>query len=182
MAEIRDAGPGDAFGIAAVHVASWQAAYHGLLPERVLAALSVADRERTWSAILTDPPPRTAVLLSTREEAIVGFAAVGPAGGPVTSSMAGELYAIYLRPDQWERGIGRQLHQAALDRLSALGFQHATLWVLEGNERAINFYQRNGWAADGTRRIDQELGGADLPERRLRRTLAPRQAPGEATS
>lgn len=45
-AEMRDAG-----AIAAVHVASWQVAYRDLLPESVLTGLSVAGRERKWSAI-----------------------------------------------------------------------------------------------------------------------------------
>ncbi len=171
MVEIRDAQPGDAHGIATVHVASWQAAYRGLLPDRGLAILSVADRERTWSQILVDPPPRTAVLLATADAAVVGFVAVGPGHDATAVPEAGELYAIYLRPDHYRRGIGTQLHSAAMHRLSTLGFTHATLWVLEGNERAISFYRRKGWTADGTRRVDQGPGGVELPELRLRRPL-----------
>ncbi len=79
VVEIRDAQPGDAHSIATVHVQSWQVAYHGLLPESVLASLSVPDRERTWLKIFLDPPPRTVVLLATCEAAVVGFVAVGPA-------------------------------------------------------------------------------------------------------
>lgn len=170
VVEIRDAQPGDAYGIAAVHVETWQVAYQGLLPDSVLAGLSVPDRERTWSKILLDPPPRTAVLLAASEATVVGFVAVGPARD-ATAVPEGELYAIYLRPDQQGRGHGAQLHSAAVDRLSALGFTSATLWVLQGNERAIGFYHRQGWAADGARRVDQGPGDVDLPELRLRRVL-----------
>jgi GNAT superfamily N-acetyltransferase len=172
VAEIRDAQPGDAHGIAAVHVESWQMAYKGLLPERVLANLSVADRERTWSTILVDPPPRTAVLLATCDAVVVGFVAVGPGRDSAAAAQAGELYAIYLRPDQWGRGIGAQLHGAAIHLLSTLGFTQVTLWVLESNERAIGFYHRNGWVADGARRVDQGPGGVELYELRLCRTLS----------
>jgi hypothetical protein len=42
-AELRDAA-----GIAAVHVASWQEAYRGLLPQEYLESLSVRDRIETW--------------------------------------------------------------------------------------------------------------------------------------
>ena len=171
VAEIRDAKPGDAHGIAAVHVQSWQAAYHGLLPNSILAGLSVPERERAWSEILIDPSPRTAVLLATCDAVVVGFAAVGPSRDATVGAETGELYAIYLQPSQWGRGIGAQLHSAAINRLSALGFEHATLWVLEGNERAIGFYRRKGWAADGARRVDQGPGGVELFELRLRRML-----------
>ncbi|MGH3812747.1 MAG: GNAT family N-acetyltransferase [Pseudonocardiaceae bacterium] len=172
VAEIRDAQPGDAHGVAAVNVESWQAAYRGLLPDSVLANLSVLDRERTWSKILVDPPPRTAVLLATCDAVVVGFAAVGPGRDSMAAAQAGELYAIYLRPDQWGCGIGAHLHNAAIHRLSTLGFTHATLWVLEGNERAISFYHRNGWAADGARQVDQGPDGVELSELRLHRALS----------
>ena len=171
MTEIRNAQPDDAHAIAAVNVESWQAAYRGLLPDSVLAGLSVPDRERTWSKILVDPPARTAVLLATSDAVVLGFAAVGPDEDSTAASQAGRLYAIYLRPNQWGCGIGAQLHNAAMDRLRTLGFTHATLWVLDGNERAIRFYHRNGWAADGAQRIDQGPEGVDLLELRLRRTL-----------
>jgi ribosomal protein S18 acetylase RimI-like enzyme len=171
MVEIRDAQPGDAHGIATVHVASWRAAYRGLLPDRVLATRPVADRERAWSQILVDPPPRTAVLLATADAAVVGFVSLGPDRDATAAPEVGELYRFYLRPDHQGRGIGTQLHSAAMHRLRALGFTHATLWVLEGNERAIGFYRRQGWTADGTRRVEQGRGGVEFPELRLRRPL-----------
>jgi GNAT superfamily N-acetyltransferase len=172
VAEIRDARQGDAYAIAAVTVESWQAAYRGLLPDRVLASLSVPEREDTWSKILVDPPPRTVVLLATSNTLVLGFVAVGPDQDCPTASEVGQMYALYLRPDQWGRGIGAQLHNAAMDRLSILGFTHARLWVLEGNERAIRFYYRNGWAADGARRIIQEPQDVNLPVLCLRHVLS----------
>jgi ribosomal protein S18 acetylase RimI-like enzyme len=125
-----------------VHVESWRIAYRGLLPDDILADLSVPDREQTWRKILADPPPRTAVLLATCGAAVVGFAAVGPDGDPPAGPERGELYAIYLRPDQQRLGIGTQLHNAAIDRLRSLGFTSATLWVLDGNEAALGLYHR----------------------------------------
>ena len=171
VVEIRDAQPADAGDIAAVHVGSWQVAYRGLLPDHILADLSVADRERTWRKILVDPPPRTAVLLATSGAAVVGFAAVGPGRDPTAGPERGELYAIYLRPDQQRRGIGTQLHRAAIDRLRSLGFTSAMLWVLNGNMAALSFYHHNGWTADGTQKVDYGPAGVELPELRLVRPL-----------
>lgn len=171
MTKIRNAQPGDAHAIAAVHVESWQTTYYGLLPDSTLANLSVTDQEKNWRKILIDRTPRTAVLLATSDVDVFGFVALGPARDPTAASEAGELYAIYLRHNQQGRGIGAQLHNSAIDYLRTIGFTHATLWVLEGNERAIRFYHHNGWAVDGARRIDQGPEGVDLPELRLHRTL-----------
>ena len=43
MVELREATPADAPALAAVQVASWRAAYRGLMPDGVLAGLSVPD-------------------------------------------------------------------------------------------------------------------------------------------
>jgi hypothetical protein len=73
-----------------VHVESWQTAYHGLLPDSVLANPSIPDRERTWPKILVDPPPRTAVLLATSNAFVLGFVAVGVDRDSTAASQHGE--------------------------------------------------------------------------------------------
>ena len=55
-----------------------RAAYRGLLPDDVLAGLSVHDREQFWSGPLTTRPADTRILVVAIEDAIVGFAATGP--------------------------------------------------------------------------------------------------------
>jgi hypothetical protein len=59
MVELRDATPADAHAIANVLVQSWRAAYRGLLPDDVLAGLSIPDREQFWSDALTARAPHT---------------------------------------------------------------------------------------------------------------------------
>lgn len=51
---IRSALPEDARAIAEVHVSSWRTTYRGLLPESVLAAQSVEQRESGWRQITTE--------------------------------------------------------------------------------------------------------------------------------
>lgn len=174
MVELRDATPVDANAIATVLVQSWRAAYRGLLPDDVLAGLSVADREQFWSGPLTDPPPRVRIVVAATAGAVVGFAATGPPLVPPDPAdpTLGDLDALYLDPEVWRRGIGAQLHAAALDRLRAYGFSHAGLWVLDGNERALRFYFRHLWTDTGHVRVDEGPGGSVLHERRLHRTLA----------
>jgi ribosomal protein S18 acetylase RimI-like enzyme len=174
MAELRDATPADACAIATVLVQSWRAAYRGLLPDDVLAGLSVSDRERFWSDILTARPVHVRIVVAVTGDAIVGFAATGPPLVPDdrTDPTLGDLYALYLDPGVWRRGIGTRLHAAALDRLRSCGFTHAGLWVLDTNERALRFYIRHGWTDTGRTQVDHGPGGTELHERRLRRGLS----------
>ncbi len=174
MVEFLDATPADAHAIADVLVRSWRAAYRGLLPDDVLAGLSVRDREQFWSEALTARPPHTRMVVATIAGAVVGFAATGP---PLVSAdradpTLGDLYALYLAPDVWRRGIGTRLHDAALDRLRSCGFTHAGLWVLDTNERALRFYRRLGWTDTGRSQLDRGPGGTELHELRLRHDLS----------
>ncbi|HEY0450814.1 GNAT family N-acetyltransferase [Actinophytocola sp.] len=174
MVELRDATQADAHAIANVLVRSWRAAYRGLLPDDVLAGLSIPDREQFWSDALTARPPHTRAVVATIAGAIVGFAATGP---PLVSAdradpSLGDLYAFYLAPDVWRRGIGTQLHAAALDRLRSCGFTHGGLWVLDTNERALRFYYRHGWTDTGRSQLDRGPGGTELHERRLHHDLS----------
>lgn len=172
MVVFRDAAAADAHGIATVLTRSWRAAYRGLLPDDVLGGLSVADRERFWSGVLAEPPPRVRLVVAIGTGGVVGFAASGPPLVPPDPAdpddpAVGDIYALYLDPDVWGRGLGSQLHAAALERLRAGGFRRAGLWVLDGNERALRFYARHHWTDTGRTRVDEGPGGCRLHERRL---------------
>jgi ribosomal protein S18 acetylase RimI-like enzyme len=173
MVELRDATQADAHAIATVIVESWRVAYRGLLPDDVLAGLSIPDREQFWSDVLTARPPHTRTVVATIAGAIVGVASTGPPLVPADRAdpTLGDLYLLYLAPDFWRRGIGTRLHAAALDRIRSCGFTHAGLWVLDTNERALRFYQHHGWTDTGRSQLDHGPGGTELHERRLHHDL-----------
>lgn len=173
MVELRDATPADAPAIATVHVRSWRASYRGLLPDDVLAGLSVADREQFWAGALAAGAPRTSALVATIAGDVVGFATTGPplVAADRADPAVGDLRVLYLDPDVWRRGHGTRLHDAALDRLRSCGFVRAGLWVLDTNDRALRFYRRLGWTDTGRRQVDRGPGGTELHERRLHRDL-----------
>jgi len=156
---VRTARPADAAGIGLVHVRSWQAAYPGLIPQDFLDALHPDKRAEGWRQYLDGGPrAREALLVTEGGTGVDGFALVGPsrdedgAGGP------GEVYALYVLPERWRRGAGRELMTAALDALGGFGFAEATLWVLEGNDRARRFYEAVGWTADGATKTETPQG------------------------
>lgn len=169
---IRPAVPDDAAAVAAVHVASWQGAYRGVLPDEVLDGPELAvNRLRLWERLLGEPGS-PAVDLVAEDDAgqIVGLLHAGPTrdddGGPGTA----EVVAIYASPDAWGTGAGRELMTTALDRLGAAGYADVTLWVLDSNERARRFYERAGFTPDGATK-EEELRGTPVTEVRYRREL-----------
>ena len=162
MIAIRAATVRDARAIAEVHVASWRWAYRDTFPAAALDALDVDERARTWSERLGDGDPLTETLVADDDGAVVGFCGYGPCREGDAPPGTAEVYAIYLREEAAGRGVGRALFTRANERLRALGYRRATLWVLETNERTRRFYEAAGWAADGAGSAHR-LGRATLP-------------------
>jgi GNAT superfamily N-acetyltransferase len=90
-------------------------------------------------------------------EPVVGFVTFGPSRDRDTVGM-GEIYALYMDPGRYEGGVGRMLMAHARRRLKGQGFEAAVLWVLQGNERAASFYEREGWKPDGATREEEPYG------------------------
>lgn len=184
---VRWAEVDDALGIAEVHVASWQSAYRGLIEQDVLDNLSVSNRARSWSRVLSEiaasnqsstcelEPHR--ILVADVDERIVGWASFG-AGRDEGVSDQGEIAGLYVHPDFWHRKVGHSLLGSAELQLSDAGFSSAYLWVLFGNSRAITFYESHGWAADGEEKRGRAGGATDLRELRHVRELKPMEPSG----
>ncbi len=52
---LREATQADAVTLGSLHVASWHETYTGILPDEMLAGLTVETRTAMWSKILVDP-------------------------------------------------------------------------------------------------------------------------------
>jgi GNAT superfamily N-acetyltransferase len=162
--EVRKATVADADAIARVHTATWRVAYRHVFGDERLQ-LFESDPKR-WRTNLGPNTDRT-TFVALRESEVIGFATVGPErdGGP-----EGELYALYVHPDEWDTGAGRVLMQRAEEQLLADGSREPMLWVLEDNPRARRFYERAGWSLDGATKRDSFLG-LEVGEVRYRKVL-----------
>lgn len=165
---LRPAEPDDAMAVARVHVRSWQVAYKTLLPDDYLNQLRPEDRAQKYDFTSRDPlKPRT--IVAAEDGSIHGFVTTAPSREPDLPDH-GELYALYVDPEKWARGIGVALVSTARAELVRLGFRHALLWVLEGNNRAERFYRIDQWVPDGLRRTDS-VWGITVNEVRYQRPL-----------
>lgn len=166
---LRPAEPGDAMGVAHVHVRAWQVAYRNLLPDEYLNGLKPEDRAKRYTFGGTDArEPMTTVALDAAGT-IRGFATTCAARDADLPGY-GELAAIHVDPDWWGRGVGVALLASSRAFLLDSGFKRAVLWVLIGNARAKRFYAKDGWAPDGTRRTDT-VWGIQVEDQRYRRVL-----------
>ena len=129
-------------------MASWRATYRGMVPDGYLDRLSVEEREARWREALVGGSQ--CVLVAEGGDGVIGFASFGPSRDADAGADVGEIPAIYVEPSAIGTRVGRALFEAATSALREAGYRRATLWVLEANERARRFYERAGWAWDGT--------------------------------
>lgn len=119
-----------------VHWQTWQETYKGLMPEEYLKNMTTekcVEMAHRW--------PQNTLLLKV-DNKVVGFSCYGE-----NSEGDGEIIAIYLLAEYQGQKLGYTLMNAAFDQMPDK--KKVTLWVLEGNEKAIRFYKRYGFQFDG---------------------------------
>jgi GNAT superfamily N-acetyltransferase len=160
---VRRATGDDAEGIAFVQERGWQQAYRHVFPVEELDRGGFIHTAR-WRERLDRPPAGWSTFVADRDGVVVGFTSVGPSRD---ERGIGELYAIYVDPDDWSTGVGRALIERAEEQLRS-EYAEVTLWVLEDNPRARRFYERARWSLDGGRKAEARWG-VRAPEVRYRK-------------
>ena len=158
---IRNGKIEDATEIARIQVQTWRVAYAGIAPADYLAGLSEEKRTLSWRQQLADG--KTLILVFFENNEMAGWISGGRCRDADVTDES-EVYAIYVSPRYWGRRIGRQLMARFEEQLPAT--PRIYLWVLGANRRALMFYNKMGYAPDGTAK-DIKLGDAILPEIRL---------------
>jgi ribosomal protein S18 acetylase RimI-like enzyme len=175
MIRIRRASRSDAPAIGRVHVETWQAAYAGLLPDTMLAAMSDVRQSAWWLRLLSDPGEARGVFVADDQDmGVVGFGSCGlvrdkPEGLDPSTSLrtggreirVGEVYTLYVEPDFQNQGLGRRLLDALFRQLRADGCDTAVLWMLANNPTRF-FYEGLGGERVGER--TDTMGGVDVDE------------------
>ena len=155
--EIRRAVPADAEALTRLHLDCWDDAYTGLMPQEILDAqrADAPARVDRWRTALASG---RLISVAEHDSELIGFVAAGP--DTELPQLEIQLFALYVRAPWWGTGVGHALF------VTAVGDRSACLWVLEGNDRTIRFYERQGFRLDGA--------GADEPYgRRVRMVRGP---------
>ncbi|WP_062318042.1 GNAT family N-acetyltransferase [Demequina maris] len=137
---VRRATVDDAPAIARVHLQSWRETYPPVLPAEVLGGLDLDARTARWQEILDEG--RSTVHVAVAGGEVVGFASAGD-GRHDDAPAPRELEGLYVLARRHGTGDGARLLAAAI------GDRPAYLWVWRDNARALAFYGKHGFAADG---------------------------------
>jgi GNAT superfamily N-acetyltransferase len=164
---IRTATSADCHKLAVLHILTWQQAYAGLMPQSFLEGLDLEldNRSKQWTHAISENA--VSVLLDYDDDTLIGFAACGKCRDSDAEPTWGELGALYYLESFWGTGRAPILYHEALEHLKENGNSLVTLWVLDGNSRAIAFYQKHGFTFDGREKVEEK---ADFTIRELRMT------------
>ncbi|MER3433734.1 MAG: GNAT family N-acetyltransferase [Leptolyngbya sp. ERB_1_1] len=159
---VREATQRDVSAMARVHVDTWRTTYQGIVPDEFLTNLSYEKRENGWHQVMDNALEDANFTYVAENESgqLVGFAngGVERSGDPVYQ---GELNAIYVLKSHQQRGIGRELVRAVVQKLDQMKIRSLLVWVLVGNP-ACRFYETLGGQKVYEKEI--EIGGSKLIE------------------
>lgn len=168
---VRPATAHDAKAIAEIHVATWQAAYKGILPEDYINKMTVKKRQAYWEEAIEFGEPQMLVA-TTEDEKVIGFVGYDRSRDANTRATVGEIWAIYVTPLHWGQGAGLALWDGARDGLKEEGCTQVTIWVLLRNERALQFCEHaTGFKREMPSLKTVAFGEIKLEEIRLKRSV-----------
>ncbi|MBR3137476.1 MAG: GNAT family N-acetyltransferase [Clostridia bacterium] len=137
-------------GKAFVHWKCWQEVYPGLVSQEYLDNLTLEKTEEKafqW---------RDNILVAKDGDGVVGFVGYGKSSEADT----GEVFALYVLPEYHGTGVGRQLMDSAMEKLSA--YPRICLWLVKGNGRAVRFYEKCGFHLNGVEKLVSSVGAEGL--------------------
>lgn len=143
---VRPATRGDVDGIATAYIASWRAAYAGLLPVAVLEAEVATRAAYDWANAIDGVDRHVAVAVAGNDVVGVVEAAEAPGGARDLP----EITMLYVAPSHWGTSAASLLHDAACGWITGNGHVAARLRVVRPHRRARRFYERKGWRKDPT--------------------------------
>lgn len=155
---IKDMTENEIEGKAFVHWKSWQESYKGIVDDNYLKEKVTLEACKEMAYKWPDN-----LIVAMDGSKTVGFCGYGKSENSDLKD-CGEIFALYVLKEYQNQKVGYTLMQEALRRLEK--FPNIAVWVLTGNEKAINFYKRVGFAFDGvTQKI--VLGTPNSEERMI---------------
>jgi ribosomal protein S18 acetylase RimI-like enzyme len=124
----------------------------------------VEEKETIWKSSIERNRP--SLLVAKEAGCMLGWIACGSCRDVGSSNQQAEIWAVYVSPESWGRGVGSQLWLTASEELCAAGFTSCSLWVLAENSMAKKFYRSHGFKAADEPPKHFQLGGILVKEER----------------
>lgn len=148
----------DSINIAKIIKSGWNSAYKGLIDDDFLINMNEEKMAEGWK----DNIERNQnIYVYRKEKEILGIIKFGKAED--TSLVdTGEIYVLYVKPEEKRKGIGSKLLSFAKNELLKQGYKKMIVWCLKGNVQGSNFYKKMGGKYIGNR--NYELKGLKVEE------------------
>lgn len=147
--EAKKADASMAHDIAFILTLSWQRAYKGIIPDDYLQKLSAEKKAERIKKSIGETPEE--FYLFSVDKLSAGAAILCKDREKSAKATDGEICAIYFLPEYWGLGYGKMAMHYSLKRFKELSCTDVTVWVLEENKRARNFYEKCGLSFSGTK-------------------------------
>ena len=139
---VRQARAEDAADVARVYIESWHDTYAGILPHRLLCAMTPRGQAARWRAAIKARGRESVLVAECGGHGVIGMASFGPSRDNALG-YEGEVYTLYVDPSFYGRGAGRSLLRAGFDAMRKRGISSCVIWAHAGNP-ARYFYEAMG--------------------------------------
>lgn len=146
----------DLLEISNIYENSWKYAYKGIIPQDYLDSIPTGR----WVSGIDKFRMNNLVMIENGH--IIGTASISKSRWQQYSDY-GEIISIYFLPAYMGKGHGQHLLKKCIDELYMRGYNEILLWVLEDNQRARRFYEKNGFILSDEEMLSN-IGGKDLKE------------------
>ncbi|WP_296490172.1 GNAT family N-acetyltransferase [Rhodoferax sp.] len=168
--EVRPAILRDAKSIAEIRTRSGQGAFKAVFPGEAVPVAGTPEHGLVyWREAIEYSEPQ--VLVAVQKSTVVGFVGFDRSRDPKTPNTMGEIWALYVQPEQWGQGVGLALWDAAREGLIYEGCTKVSAWVPLGFERALRFYDMAGFKREMTSIKTVPMGNTRVEEIRFKRDL-----------
>lgn len=128
-----------------LHVRSWQKFYRNILPDSFLEVGVYAHKREEWEARFHSPESNMFLLVAEENGILQGFSCAFSGKDAQYGTLLDNLHVL-----DRGKGTGRILLQKTIEWAHGQGDKYLHLWVLKGNDQAIEFYRRMGGAEKET--------------------------------
>jgi L-amino acid N-acyltransferase YncA len=158
---IREATINDVYGIAKVHVDSWNTTYKDIVPDEYLKSRTYKWQEERWlKRYFENKNTKECLYVAVNMDGeVVGFACGSSQNEDI--EFKGTINAIYISDNNKTQGIGKQLVKKIVEKLAKDEVEKMIIWAFEKNP-SCKFYEKIGGI-----RIRKEIvniGGKELVE------------------
>jgi len=139
--DIRPATREDIADVQDVAERAWYEAHAPIIGEETTEAFLDAYYDAEAFRTLVDAPERV-FDVADAGGSVVGFVSGGP---DEESPGTFNLNRVYVHPERWRDGVGRQLLDHFERKVAERGRERISLGVMAENDRAISFYEAAGY-------------------------------------